>query len=166
MGIQNENRDLNDYLTHYYKLPFERTAERFWRRKLLETLTLLQPQSILEVGCGLNSIFADIDEKVCGTIIEPISTLLERQRHLQPRCKMHLYRKRTTDALDSFRIGWGIHYPIPLHLQPAYLDLGFRRGDFPISEALGDEWVSLPMFPGICKDEIETIVQVLKNSEE
>ena len=89
MGIQNENRNLDAYLTHYYKLPFERTAERFRRRKLLETLALLQPQSILEVGCGLNSIFADIDESVCGTIIEPISALLERQRHLQPRCKMH-----------------------------------------------------------------------------
>jgi len=77
-----------------------------------------------------------------------------------------LHRQRTTDALDASRIGWGIHYPIPLHLQPAYLDLGHRRGDFPVSEALGDEWVSLPMFPGIRRDEIETIVQVLKNSQE
>ena len=77
-----------------------------------------------------------------------------------------LHRKSTTDALDASGIGWGIHYPIPLHLQPAYLDLGHRRGDFPVSEALGDDWVSLPMFPGIRRDEIEAIVQVLKNSQE
>lgn len=73
-------------------------------------------------------------------------------------------RNRACESLSAAGIGWGIHYPIPLHLQPAYQSLGYKRGDFPISEALGDEWISLPMFPGIRADEIEAVAEALLNS--
>jgi len=73
-------------------------------------------------------------------------------------------RSKTCEALTAAGIGWGIHYPIPLHLQPAYQSLGYQKGDFPISETLGDEWISLPMFPGIRTDEVEAVVSALLNS--
>jgi dTDP-4-amino-4,6-dideoxygalactose transaminase len=65
----------------------------------------------------------------------------------------HLYVVRVEDRdtfmakLAAHNIGTGIHYPIPLHLQKAYSHLGYRQGDFPVSERLAKQIVSLPMFP-------------------
>ena len=50
-------------------------------------------------------------------------------------------------------IGTGIHYPIPLHLQKAYIALGYAKGAFPVSEKVAREIVSLPMFPQIRADQ-------------
>jgi len=65
----------------------------------------------------------------------------------------HLYVIRVQDRDDlvtklaADNIGTGIHYPIPLHLQKAYSHLGYKEGDFPVSERLANEIVSLPMYP-------------------
>jgi dTDP-4-amino-4,6-dideoxygalactose transaminase len=65
----------------------------------------------------------------------------------------HLYVVRVQDrealqaALAEVGIGTGIHYPIPLHLQNAYAGLHYKRGDFPVTERVAAEIVSLPMFP-------------------
>jgi dTDP-4-amino-4,6-dideoxygalactose transaminase len=65
----------------------------------------------------------------------------------------HLYvvRSKCRDLLRTHlskaEIGTGIHYPIPLHLQQAYESLGYREGDFPVSERVQSEIVSLPMYP-------------------
>jgi dTDP-4-amino-4,6-dideoxygalactose transaminase len=65
----------------------------------------------------------------------------------------HLYVIRVQDrealqaALSEAGIGTGIHYPIPLHLQKAYRHLSYKQGDFPVTERLAAEIVSLPMFP-------------------
>ncbi len=50
-----------------------------------------------------------------------------------------------------------VHYPIPLHLQPAYKSLGYKRGDFPITERLVDEILSLPMYPELTETQQEEI---------
>jgi len=65
----------------------------------------------------------------------------------------HLYVVRTSDRdgminhLKEAGIGAGIHYPIPLHLQKAYVRLNYSLGDFPVAECISAEIVSLPMFP-------------------
>jgi dTDP-4-amino-4,6-dideoxygalactose transaminase len=65
----------------------------------------------------------------------------------------HLYVIRTADRegmmehLKSAGIGTGIHYPIPLHLQKAYAALNYGPGDFPVTERVAGEILSLPMFP-------------------
>src|SRR5918911_885988 len=65
----------------------------------------------------------------------------------------HLYVIRCAERdalraeLAARRIDTGIHYPVPVHLQPAYRDLGYARGDFPITERLAEEVLSLPMYP-------------------
>jgi dTDP-4-amino-4,6-dideoxygalactose transaminase len=75
----------------------------------------------------------------------------------------HLYVVQTpqrTDlqrALEDANIEYGIHYPVPIHLQEAYRDLGYSRGDFPVAEALAQRVLSLPMFPGITDDELERV---------
>jgi dTDP-4-amino-4,6-dideoxygalactose transaminase len=72
-----------------------------------------------------------------------------------PECRhvYHVYavRLRNRDAtraqLQASGIQTGVHYPIPIHLQPAYADLGYSLGDFPVSEKVASEVLSLPMFP-------------------
>jgi dTDP-4-amino-4,6-dideoxygalactose transaminase len=79
----------------------------------------------------------------------------------------HVFAVRLADR-DAWRaklaeagVQTGVHYPIPVHLQPAYRDLGYARGDFPVSEAAAAEVLSLPMFPELTDAQIETVARVL-----
>jgi dTDP-4-amino-4,6-dideoxygalactose transaminase len=69
------------------------------------------------------------------------------------RAVYHLYVIRVSDRaglashLQKAGIGTGIHYPIPLHLQKAYVSLNYKLGDFPVAESATGEIISLPMFP-------------------
>jgi dTDP-4-amino-4,6-dideoxygalactose transaminase len=65
------------------------------------------------------------------------------------------------DALVRAEIGCGIHYPVALHLQPAFADLGYRRGDFPVSERLADTVLSLPMHPHLTDDEAGAVAEAV-----
>jgi dTDP-4-amino-4,6-dideoxygalactose transaminase len=77
----------------------------------------------------------------------------------------HIYAIRVPNrdsfiqALAEKDIHCGIHYPIPLHLQDAYKDLGLTKGSFPVAEKAASEFVSLPMFPELGQDQIEFVVQ-------
>ncbi len=82
----------------------------------------------------------------------------------------HLYVVRVgeRDAIrgklwDDYRIGTGIHYPIPIHLQPAYRELGGKPGDFPITERYAERILSLPMFPELTPEMIAYVVERLKS---
>jgi dTDP-4-amino-4,6-dideoxygalactose transaminase len=85
------------------------------------------------------------------------------------RAVYHLYVVRVADRqalrshLESAHIGTGIHYPIPLHLQKAYRTLGYRQGDFPITERVAAEILSLPMYPNLDRPQQERIVQQALN---
>jgi len=61
-------------------------------------------------------------------------------------------------VLESDGIDTGIHYPVPIHLQPAYSSLGYARGDFPNAEALADRIVSLPVGPHLDDSEVERVL--------
>jgi dTDP-4-amino-4,6-dideoxygalactose transaminase len=79
----------------------------------------------------------------------------------------HLYvvllreRDRVRKELEAQGIQTGLHYPIPLHLQRAYAHLGHRRGEFPVAERVGDECLTLPLFPEITPREQEAVVEAL-----
>ncbi len=80
----------------------------------------------------------------------------------------HLYVVRAQDreALQAYLaeagIGSGIHYPIPLHLQKAYQHLGHKKGDFPVTERIAAEIVSLPMFPQLTHRQQEEVANKVK----
>jgi dTDP-4-amino-4,6-dideoxygalactose transaminase len=82
----------------------------------------------------------------------------------------HLYvvrvaqRDRVLQHLNENGIGAGIHYPIPIHLQGAYADLGKGPGSFPVAERAADEILSLPMFTGITEIQQEHTVEVLRQA--
>ncbi|HVE66374.1 MAG TPA: DegT/DnrJ/EryC1/StrS family aminotransferase, partial [Thermoanaerobaculia bacterium] len=80
----------------------------------------------------------------------------------------HLYPIRT-DARDGLArhlaamgIETGIHYPVPLHLQPAWASLGYRRGDFPVSEEACDTVLSLPIYPTLSEEQQDTVVSGIR----
>ena len=64
--------------------------------------------------------------------------------------------------LAAAGIQTGIHYPTPIHLQSAYSDLGYRRGDFPHAEQLANCSLSLPMFPELSKVQLTQVVQAIR----
>ena len=80
----------------------------------------------------------------------------------------HLYivrvadRKKVQNAMDGSKIGTGLHYPIPLHLQKAYTHLHYRQGDFPVTEKTCGEILSLPMFPGLTPVQQDRVIAVLE----
>jgi dTDP-4-amino-4,6-dideoxygalactose transaminase len=77
----------------------------------------------------------------------------------------HLYVVRVADReglrkhLADAKIDSGIHYPIPLHLQKAYESFGFKKGDFPVTEKIASEILSLPMFAGLLADQQKQVVE-------
>jgi dTDP-4-amino-4,6-dideoxygalactose transaminase len=73
-------------------------------------------------------------------------------------------RDELLQALTQRGIGCGIHYPKPVHLQKAYASLGHGPGSFPVSERLGNEELSLPMFPELKPEQIELVVRELKQA--
>ena len=79
----------------------------------------------------------------------------------------HLYvvrvneRDRVRSALGDAGVASGIHYPIPIHLQPAYEHLGHNPGDFPVAERAAGEMISLPMYPELTDEAIAYVVEQL-----
>ena len=80
----------------------------------------------------------------------------------------HLFIIRTSrrNELQKFLaeqgIGTMIHYPVPPHLQEAYKELNYQKGDFPIAESIAETALSLPLFPGITSEEIEYVCHSIK----
>ena len=102
-----------------------------------------------------DELFASVDgvePMRCGNDVEPV---------------YHLYvvrvgeRDAVRDKLGADGVESGIHYPLPLHLQPSYAGLGYGRGDFPVAERLAERILSLPMFPEITDEQIAYVVERL-----
>jgi dTDP-4-amino-4,6-dideoxygalactose transaminase len=70
-------------------------------------------------------------------------------------------RKQFIDSLNGRGVQTGIHYPFPVHLLPAYADLGYHDGDFPVSERIAAEEVSLPMFPEMTDSELQQVAEAV-----
>ena len=101
-------------------------------------------------------------ERLAGNEKIILPTVPEGREHIY-----HLYVVRLPDRdkamkeLGAREIGCGLHYPIPLHLQAAYRDLGYCQGDFPITEAVANSVLSLPMFPHITEDMVDYVCKEL-----
>ena len=74
------------------------------------------------------------------------------------------FRDTVRERLAGAGVESGIHYPIPLHLQPAYAHLGHRPGDFPVAERLAAEIISLPMFPEITEGQQDHVASALASA--
>lgn len=74
------------------------------------------------------------------------------------------HRDRVLDRLKAAGIGAGIHYPIPLHRQPAYAHLGYPTGSFPVAEQAADDVLSIPLYPEIADAQIDEVATTLRAS--
>ncbi|MGB3911931.1 MAG: DegT/DnrJ/EryC1/StrS family aminotransferase, partial [Thermacetogeniaceae bacterium] len=70
-------------------------------------------------------------------------------------------RDELRDYLKQRGIGTTVYYPLPLHLQPVFRDLGYKKGDFPQAEQAADYVLSLPMFPELTEEEIRRVVKTI-----
>lgn len=97
-----------------------------------------------------------------GDLVTPPELANRRSVH-------HLYVLRTghrdalLEHLRASGIGAGVHYPLPLHLQPAFASLGYRRGDLPATEAWAAECLSLPMYPELAPAQLERVVAAVRS---
>jgi dTDP-4-amino-4,6-dideoxygalactose transaminase len=80
----------------------------------------------------------------------------------------HLYVIRVTkrdelqNHLEGKGISTGLHYPIPLHVQKAFAHLGYKEGDFPVTERLAKEILSLPMYPELTEEQIKYVCGAIR----
>jgi dTDP-4-amino-4,6-dideoxygalactose transaminase len=106
--------------------------------------------------------------RVYGERLQGIGDLLVPVQSPRARHVYHLYVVQTgsRDALQNHLqakgIGTGLHYPIPLHLQDAYRDLGYRQGQFPVTEQVASRGLSLPMFAELTDDQISYVTQAVR----
>jgi dTDP-4-amino-4,6-dideoxygalactose transaminase len=71
------------------------------------------------------------------------------------------HRDKLMHHLQQHGISCGIHYPIPLHLQPAYKHLGYKPGDYPVSENLAQEILSIPIYPELTQEQHNYILDTI-----
>jgi dTDP-4-amino-4,6-dideoxygalactose transaminase len=99
----------------------------------------------------------------CDAVIRPRT--LDGNEHV-----WHLYTVRIPDRdrilkeLRAADIAAGIHYPVPIHLTPAFEELGYTQGAFPVAERVARELLSLPLFPEITVTQQERVVSVLRSA--
>lgn len=106
-------------------------------------------------------IAAVYDEALRG-----VSEVSQVKRFADSVCHLYVIRAKRRDRLRQYLaergVGTGIHYPVPLHLQPAFRDAGLRRGDLPIAERATREIVSLPLWPGLPRCDAEAVAEAIR----
>ncbi|MDP8230526.1 MAG: DegT/DnrJ/EryC1/StrS family aminotransferase [Candidatus Gorgyraea atricola] len=112
------------------------------RRKNASLYTKLFKENKLDIGCPFEADYA------------------KHVYHLYPAGVKD--RESVKDRLVEKGVRTLIHYSIPIHLQEAYKDLGYKKGDFPISEKYCEKILSLPMYPELSEGEIRFVVESLK----
>lgn len=73
-------------------------------------------------------------------------------------------RDRIIEELHANGVHCGIHYPVPIHLQAAYGNLGLDKGSFPVAEQCSEEFVSLPMYPELTDEQISYVAANIRKS--
>jgi len=108
-----------------------------------------------EIGSRYSSLLCDAD------VITP--TIAEQNQSVFAQYSIRVKdREAMVAKLTKAEIPTAVHYPVPLHLQEAFADLGYKKGDFPISEKVSSEIMSLPMSPYLTRDEQDFIVNSIK----
>jgi dTDP-4-amino-4,6-dideoxygalactose transaminase len=106
--------------------------------------------------------FYDKELKELGQVTIPVQmTYAKHVYHLYViRCEK---RDELAKFLNENGVSTGLHYPVPLHLQECFRDLGYKVGDFSKTEELADSCVSLPIYPGITEEQLGYVCEKIKH---
>jgi dTDP-4-amino-4,6-dideoxygalactose transaminase len=74
----------------------------------------------------------------------------------------HPRRDDLKKYLEANGVGCGLHYPVPLHLQKCYAQLGYKEGNFPVAEKTARDCLSLPIYPEMTEEQIQRVVEVVQ----
>jgi len=97
---------------------------------------------------GLDGITPPVEAPGCYHVFNQYTVRISRRDEALP-----LLRER--------QIGCAVYYPIPLHLQPCFRDLGYPKGSFPVTEQASNEVVSLPVYPELTCDQQDEVLATL-----
>jgi dTDP-4-amino-4,6-dideoxygalactose transaminase len=151
-------RSHGELTRHYHEMP-----SRTDRLDALQAAILrVKLDRLDEANSARRAAGAALREALDGTAVTPPATPGSDGDHV-----FHLFVVRTSvrhalrDHLTEAGIAHAIHYPRPIHLQPAYANLGLIAGSLPVAERLAGESCSLPIFPSISAQEIDRIATVV-----
>ena len=105
----------------------------------------------------------DYDNKITNGMVHKPKTA-EYNDHI-----FYVYVIKTKDAagfreyMKSKDVGTGVYFPVALHLQDVFKELGYKKGDFPIAEELAEQGVAIPMFPELTDDERKTVIEAVNS---
>ena len=74
----------------------------------------------------------------------------------------HARRNALQEHLKALDVGTLIHYPVPPHLSEAYADMGFQKGDFPLTERMAESVLSLPMGPHVSAEQAQGVIEAIR----
>jgi dTDP-4-amino-4,6-dideoxygalactose transaminase len=152
-----------------------------------------QEQRYHAIERGMNSRLDELQAAILRVKLRHLDAHNERRREIAsqyagllrgvqpPRCSpdasainhvFHLYvvrhprRDELRAALHRRGIAPQVHYPVPVHLQPAYADLGYSRGSLPVTERLSDQILSLPLYIGLSDEQVASVAYAINQSIE
>src|SRR6185437_12318932 len=154
----------------FWKMPAKRMAPdiKVFARERLPTLQAAILRAKLQYLDGWN-VMRELHAQGYHDLLSGSSVTLPR-RFKSIESSWHLYVVRSPfrdlmkQHLEAHGITAGLHYPTPIHLQPAYADAGYRRGDFPIAERLSDESLSLPMYAELDRGSLERVADAVMST--
>jgi dTDP-4-amino-4,6-dideoxygalactose transaminase len=122
--------------------------------------------AILQVKLGHLDTWNQARRAHAHVYTEQLEGLVERVPQTQPWATHTYYvyvieveqREAFRQALAEAGVATGIHYPVPLHLQPACASYGYQRGAFPVTERAAERIVSLPMYPELTAEQLAYVV--------
>ncbi len=115
------------------------------------TLRRRHAQQYNAAFCGIDEITPPVEESYAKHVYHVYAILVQE-------------RDEIMSILNKTGIHTAIHYPVPIHLQPAYGHLGYETGDLPVSERIAHEFLSLPMFPELSEAQIEQVASTVKEA--
>jgi len=161
------------------------------KKRIAETVKILrnygQKEKSIHELLGYNSKLDTIQAVILLTKLPHLPTWIKRRRSIASFYNFHLkdlplilpkepkyaranyylyvirtkYRDQLKDYLQKKGVLCGIHFPLPVHLQPCLRSLGYKKGDFPVSELSSRQVLSLPMYPELTRKELITITKLI-----